>query len=109
MPLTELIDDLTTRATIIWPWKLSVEDFYFSPSVTEIIENLARMIIQSSIQSCFMDAILSEHVARMVAMKNATENADEMIDDLTTEYNRARQGQITRELLDIISGAEVIK
>ncbi|MGD0784848.1 MAG: ATP synthase F1 subunit gamma [Sedimentisphaerales bacterium] len=109
MPLTELIDDLTTRATIIWPWTLSVEDFYFSPSVTEIIENLARMIIRSSIKTCFMDAILSEHVSRMVAMKNATENADEMIDELTTEYNRARQGQITGELLDIISGAEVIK
>ena len=109
MPLPELIDDLTTRTTVIWPWTLSVEDFYFSPSVTEIIESLARMIIHSSIHSCFMDAILSEHVARMIAMKNATENADEMIDELSAEYNRARQSQITRELLDIISGAEAIQ
>ncbi len=109
MPLTELIDDLTTRATVIWPWTLSVEDFYFSPSVTEIIESLARMIIHSSIQNCFMDAILSEHVARMIAMKNATENAEEMIKELSAEYNRSRQSQITRELLDIISGAEAIQ
>jgi F-type H+-transporting ATPase subunit gamma len=109
MPLTELIDDLATRTTVIWPWTLSVEDFYFSPSVTEIVESLARMIIHSSIQSCFIDAILSEHVARMIAMKNATENAEDMIKELTAEYNRARQGQITTELLDIISGAEVIQ
>ncbi len=108
-PLAELIDDLTTRTTAIWPWALSVEDFYFSPSVTEITEGLARMIIHSSIQSCFMDAILSEHVARMIAMKNATENAEDMIKELTAEYNRARQNQITRDLLDIISGAEAIQ
>ncbi len=104
MPLTELIDDLTTRAKAIWPWNLSFEDFYLSPSPKEIIEGLGRMIIRSSIKSCFMDAILSEHVARMVAMRNATENADEMIKELTAEYNRARQTQITGELLDIIGG-----
>jgi F-type H+-transporting ATPase subunit gamma len=109
MPLVELIDDLATRATVIWPWRLSFEDFYFSPSAAEIIESLAKMIIHSSIQSCFMDAILSEHVARMIAMRNATDNADEMIDELTADYNRARQGQITRELLDIISGAEAVQ
>jgi F-type H+-transporting ATPase subunit gamma len=108
MPLTELIDDLATRATAIWPWTLLFEDFYFSPSATEIIESLAKMIIRSSIQNCFMDAVLSEHVARMIAMRTATENADEMIKELTAEYNRARQNQITRELLDIISGAEVV-
>lgn len=108
MPLTELIDDLTTRATVIWPWKLSFEDFYLSPSAGEIIESLARMIIRSSIKSCFMDAALSEHLARMVAMRNATENAEEMIKDLTVEYNRARQSQITGELLDIIGGTGVI-
>ncbi len=62
------------------------------------------MIIRSSIQSCFMDAALSQHVARMVAMRNATENAEDLIKELTAEYNRARQGQITREFLDIIGG-----
>jgi len=106
LPLTELIDDLTTRATVIWPWELSFEDFYLSPSGNEVIEGLARMIIRSSIEACFMDAALSEHVARMLAMRNATDNAMEMIKELTNEYNRARQGQITGELLDIIGGSE---
>lgn len=106
MPLTELIYDLTTRTTAIWPWKLSFEDFSFSPPVTEMIEYTTRMIINSSVQGCLMDAALSEHAARMVAMKNATENAEDMIEEMTAEYNRSRQNQITRELLDIISGAE---
>ena len=104
MPLTELIDDLTTRATVIWPSELSFEDFYLSPSADKIIEDLARMLIRSSIRNCFVDAALSEHLARMVAMRNATDNAEEMIKDLTLQYNRARQTQITGELLDIIGG-----
>ena len=51
-----------------------------------------------------MDAVLSEHLARMIAMRNATDNAEDMIKQLTTDYNRARQTQITSELLDIVSG-----
>jgi len=109
LPLTELIDDLTTRATVIWPWELSFEDFYLSPSGDEVIEGLARIIVRSSIETCFMEAALSEHLARMVAMRNATENAEEMIKELSTEYNRARQSQITGELLDIIGGAEALR
>ena len=55
---------------------------------------------------CFLDAAVSEQIARMVAMKAATENADSMISQLSMAYNRARQGQITNELLEIIGGAE---
>jgi len=109
LPLTELIDDLTTRATVIWPWELSFEDFYLSPSGDEVIEGLARTMVRSSIETCFMEAALSEHLARMVAMRNATDNAEEMIKELSTEYNRARQTQITGELLDIIGGAEALR
>lgn len=109
LPLTELIDDLTTRATVIWPWELSFEDFYLSPSGDKVIEGLAGMIIRSSIERCFMDAAMSEHIARMLAMKNATDNAQEMIRGLTNEYNRARQSQITGELLDIIGGSEALR
>jgi len=78
-------------------------DFNF-PTLEQIIEGLARMLIYYSIQSCFMDAVLSEHLARMIAMRNATDNAEDMIKQLTTDYNRARQSQITSELLDIVSG-----
>ena len=109
LPFHDLIDDLATRATAIWPWELSFEDFYMSPSAPEVIESLARMAVHSSVKSCFMDAALSEHVARMVAMREATENAQEMIDELTAEYNRARQSQITRELLDIIGGTGALE
>jgi F-type H+-transporting ATPase subunit gamma len=109
MPLTELIDDLTTRSTVIWPWDLGFEDFYLSPPAPAFVEALARMIIRSSIEMCFMDAALSEHLARMVAMRNATENAEEMIKELTAQYNRERQGQITAELLDIIGGTGALR
>jgi F-type H+-transporting ATPase subunit gamma len=104
MPLLELVDDLTTRSQVIWPWDLTFEDFLMTPSPDKIVESLARMLIQYSIQSCFMDAVLSEHLARMIAMRNATDNAEDMIKQLTTDYNRARQTQITSELLDIVSG-----
>jgi F-type H+-transporting ATPase subunit gamma len=104
MPLVELIDDLATRMTLVWPWKLTFEDFLLSPSADEIIESLAEVLIRTSIHRCLIDAALSEHVARMLAMRNATENAEDMIQDLTGEYNKARQNQITRELLDIIGG-----
>jgi F-type H+-transporting ATPase subunit gamma len=56
-----------------------------------------------------MEAALSEHLARMLAMRNATDNAEEMTRELNVEYNRARQSQITGELLDIISGAEALR
>jgi F-type H+-transporting ATPase subunit gamma len=104
MPLLELVDDLTTRSQVIWPWDLTFEDFLMTPSANRIVESLARMLIQYSIQSCFMDAVLSEHLARMIAMRNATDNAEDMIKQFTTDYNRARQTQITSELLDIVSG-----
>ncbi len=57
---------------------------------------------------CFLDAAVSEQVARMLAMKAATENADQIISNLTQTYNRARQGQITGELLEVIAGANAL-
>jgi len=108
MPFVEFIDDLATRATVIWPWELTFENFLLSPPTNEIIEELAKTLIRMSMHCCLIDAILSEHVARMLAMKNATENAEDMIRDLTGEYNKARQSQITRELLDIIGGTGVL-
>lgn len=106
LPIVDLIDDLTTRSTVIWPWEQNFEDFYVTPSPNEIFETLAEMIIRTSITGCFLEAALSEHLARVVSMRNATDNAEEMIRDLTKDYNRARQGQITTELLDIIGGVK---
>jgi len=109
LPLTELIGNLTTRSTVIWPWELSFEDFYLSPPASEIIKSLAWIIVRSSIEACLTDAAISEHLARMITMKNATENAEDMIKELTNDYNRARQSQITGELLDIISGTGALQ
>ncbi len=103
-PFADLIDDLATRATVIWPWELAYEDFLLSPSAEEIFDGLATMITHTSVAGCFTEAALSEHLGRVVAMRNATDNAGEMIDDLTRQYNRARQSQITGDLLDIIGG-----
>ena len=102
LPVADLIDDLTTRATVIWPWELAFEDFLLSPSPERIFDTLARMMIRTAIKGCFLEAALSEHLGRVVAMRSATDNANEMISELTQEYNRARQSQITMELLDII-------
>jgi F-type H+-transporting ATPase subunit gamma len=109
LPLTELITDLTIRTTVIWPWTPSFEDFYLSPSANEIIKAIAKTIVRSSIESCFIDAALSENLARMIAMRNATKNAEDMIKELTNDYNCARQGQITGELLDIVSGTGALQ
>ena len=105
LPMADLIDDLTTRATVIWPWELAFEDFILSPSAEEIFDGLAMLMVRGAIQGCFLEAALSEHLGRVVAMRNATDNAQEMIEQLTREYNRARQWQITNEMLDIVGGA----
>jgi F-type H+-transporting ATPase subunit gamma len=102
LPIADLIDDLTTRATVIWPWEQSFEDFELEPSVDKFFDGLARMMVRTTITSCFMEASLSEHLSRIVAMRSATDNANEMIESLSRDYNRARQGQITGELMDII-------
>jgi F-type H+-transporting ATPase subunit gamma len=109
LPVVDLIDDLTTRATAIWPWELAFEDFDLSPSAEDVFETLSRMIIRTSVFGCFLEAAVSEHLSRVVCMRNASDNADEMIRELTKDYNRARQGQITVELLDIVSGVEAAK
>ncbi|MEJ5259767.1 MAG: ATP synthase F1 subunit gamma [Anaerohalosphaeraceae bacterium] len=109
LPVADLIDDLTTRSTIIWPWEQNFEDFLLSPSGEEIFQTLSEMIVRTSILGCFIEAAASEHLARVVTMRNASDNADEMIADLTKAYNRARQGQITTELLDIVSGMNAMK
>ncbi|MBL7214348.1 MAG: ATP synthase F1 subunit gamma [Phycisphaerae bacterium] len=109
LPVEDLIDDLTTRATVIWPWELEFKDFELSPSPEHIFETLTKMIIRTSVLKCFLEAAVSEHLARVVCMRNASENASEMIEDLTMSYNRARQGQITVELLDIVGGVEAAK
>jgi len=83
------------------------EDRYeFEPEEDEILGNLLPKNISTQIFKAMLENSASEQGARMSAMDNATRNAGEMVDKLTIEYNRSRQAAITKELIEIISGAE---
>ncbi len=83
--------------------------YEFLPSAESILDEVVPASFKVKLFKCFLDAAVSEQIARMVAMKAATENADAMIGNLSMAYNRARQSQITGEMLEIIGGAEALK
>ncbi len=82
--------------------------YEFSPDPKELLAELLPATVRIRLFQCFTDAAVSEQVARMVAMKAATDAAGDMITALTRQYNRARQSQITMELLDIVGGANAL-
>ncbi len=82
--------------------------YEFTPGAREILDEVLPATVRVRIFQCFTDAAVSEQVARLVAMKAATDAAGDMIKRLTRKYNRARQTQITMELLDIVGGAEAL-
>jgi F-type H+-transporting ATPase subunit gamma len=84
-------------------------EYEFLPSANEILAELLPVSFKVRLFKCFLDAGVSEQIARRVAMKAATDNAQDMIKSLTSQYNRARQGQITKELAEVIGGAEALK
>ncbi|MBC8352371.1 MAG: ATP synthase F1 subunit gamma [Planctomycetes bacterium] len=88
----------------------SGESMYeFLPSAESILEEVVPTSFKVKLFKCFLDAAVSEQIARMVAMKAATENAGDMIKQLSMTYNRARQSQITGEIMEIIGGVEALK
>ena len=80
----------------------------FLPSAESILEEVVPASFRVKLFKCFLDAAVSEQIARMVAMKSATENASDMIKQLSRTYNRARQSQITNEIMEIIGGVEAL-
>ena len=82
--------------------------YEFLPSAASIVDEVVPASFKVRLFKCLLDAAVSEQIARRVAMKNATENAEAMIGSLSIAYNRARQSQITGELLEIIGGAEAL-
>ena len=87
--------------------KSTTNDFYeFEPEEDEILENLLPKNISTQIFKAFLENAASEQGSRMTAMDNATRNAGELVEKLTINYNRTRQASITKELIEIISGAE---
>jgi F-type H+-transporting ATPase subunit gamma len=83
--------------------------YEFLPSPASILEEVVPTSFKVRLFKCFLDSAVSEQIARMVAMKSATENAGELIKQLSMQYNRARQGRITSELMDLIGGVEALK
>jgi F-type H+-transporting ATPase subunit gamma len=92
----------------VQPSSMGETQYEFLPSAASILDEVVPTSFRVKLFKCFLDAAVSEQIARMVAMKAATENADGMISHLSMAYNRARQGQITGELLEIIGGAEAL-
>ena len=80
--------------------------FLFEPNPDEVLRALLPRYVATRLFQAVLESKASEESSRMVAMKNATENAEELIDDLTLSYNKVRQANITREMVEIASGAQ---
>jgi F-type H+-transporting ATPase subunit gamma len=84
-------------------------DYLYEPSREYIVQELLPHQVETQLYRVFLESVASEYGARMVSMDSATNNAAEMIDNLTLDMNRARQEAITKELMDIIGGAEALR
>jgi F-type H+-transporting ATPase subunit gamma len=80
----------------------------YEPGPEEILQRLVPDYVEISIYRALLESTASEHGARMTAMRNASQNAGEVIDDLTLEMNRARQAEITQEIMEVVAGAEAL-
>jgi F-type H+-transporting ATPase subunit gamma len=85
------------------------KEYKFEPSPSEIVKNLVPTLVELEVFHSILEANASEHAARMVAMKNASESAKDVIGALTIKYNKERQAQITKELIEITSGKEALE
>ena len=83
-------------------------DFIFEPEPEEILERLLPVYLESQLYRALLESAASEQGARMTAMRNASKNAGELIDRLTLQMNRARQAEITQEILEVVAGAEAL-
>ena len=83
-------------------------DFIYEPEPDEILGRLLPTYLETSIYRALLESAASEHGSRMTAMRNASKNAGELIDRLTLEMNRARQAEITQEILEVVAGADAL-
>ena len=84
------------------------QEYLFEPTPQVVFERLLPRYVEMQVHSAILESAASEQSARMVAMKNATDSANDIERELTLTYNKARQEQITKELLDIVGGAEAV-
>ena len=110
LPLGSLVGDGVATEGEVGSEDISDQVLYeFLPSAESILEEVVPTSFKVRLFKCFLDAAVSEQVARMIAMKGATESAGEMIKKLSMTYNRARQSQITGEIMEIIGGVEALE
>ena len=107
--LTQDVTDLQLVPLVPGEIDGTVMEPTFEPDRAAILEHLVPVAIEARIQQAMFNSIAAEIAARRVAMDAATDNASELIGDLTLEYNRERQAAITKELMEIIGGAEALK
>jgi F-type H+-transporting ATPase subunit gamma len=84
-------------------------DFIYEPEPEEILGRLLPTYLETTIYRALLESAASEHGARMTAMRNASKNAGELIDKLTLDMNRARQSEITQEILEVVAGADALQ
>ena len=89
-----------------WQAQVTAQEYSCAPNADSLLAELVPMCVRLKLYEAFLQAAVSEQTSRMLAMKMASENAEDMIKRLTREYNRARQAQITQEILEILAGAE---
>ncbi|MCU0444085.1 MAG: ATP synthase F1 subunit gamma [Microscillaceae bacterium] len=100
-----IVQDTTQTQTV----SSTNNDYILEPSQAEIIQELIPKSLKIQLYRAILESNASEHGARMTAMDKATENADSLVKDLTLVYNRTRQAAITKEILEIVGGAEALK
>ena len=83
-------------------------DFIFEPEPEEILERLLPVYVETELYRALLESAASTHGAQMTAMRNASKNAGELIDNLTLAMNRARQAEITQEILEVVAGADAL-
>jgi len=104
-----VVDQMLPIAPVADKENAGLVDFDYEPSQSELLDALLPRQLATRIYRALLESSASEHGARMQAMENASKNAKEMVGTLTLFYNRARQAAITKELMEIIGGAEAIK
>jgi F-type H+-transporting ATPase subunit gamma len=83
-------------------------DFIYEPEPEQILERLLPVYVETELYRALLESAASEQGARMTAMRNASKNAAELIDELTLQMNRARQAEITQEILEVVAGADAL-